>query len=210
MAVYTKNGANVDITTADAYGWSTGFSNGPPNGQLDESAYTEFGFFNADIWWSDFNFSIPTNETIVGIEVVVRARRTVYTAGSGDTQLWMYTGTDTGSNFEYAYSGNGSAYLSPVVINSNTLFDYVLGGPSVLNDVLGGYTPSNINASGFYVALEAYIPEAGTLGVRVEVDAITVNVYTSLGAAAFWAKKIYSSELIDTNNRYLKSSNNRP
>lgn len=113
----------------------------------------------------DFDFNIPTDDTIVGIEVHVRSNRGASGTVAFDTvQLIDETGTITGNN------NSGGETLT------TTLTTYTFGGPTDLWGLT--LTPADINDSDFGFALKFDFTTAIPATLEANVTFVTMCVYT--------------------------------
>jgi hypothetical protein len=112
---------------------------------------------------NNFGFTIPSDATINGIEIVVRRRK----SGSGgeirDTVASMVNG------------GSAVGTNSPIGTDWSTSdFDATYGGPS--NTLGAALTPALVNSSNFGFALRIY-NSGGSVGAVGEVDCISITIY---------------------------------
>jgi hypothetical protein len=159
-------------------GTPTGWSNiqGPTLNDITTATYvTDFGAGSGSATTKflelfDFDFNIPSTDTIVGVEVHIRAHSTAAVGDSTisfDTvQLRNDSGTITGNN-------NAAGELVP----QNTTATYTYGGATDLWGLT--LTPAIVNDAdfGFAIKFDQVAPTSGTVTSSVLV--VTMCVYTS-------------------------------
>lgn len=134
---------------------------------------------------SNFGFSVPGTEEIVGIEVVMRARDDV-ALNPAQLRAFINTALD-------GVGGGKSENAGTTGALNETLTDYTLGGPT--DDHGETWLPSEVNSSNFNITINPRLFSG--LTTSVFLDSVTVNIYTDLGAVAVWTDFIQSEEILN-------------
>ena len=156
-------GSGGNDSTVGTVGWAAGGGTGAASSIL-HGATTQY------LTQTNFGFGIPAGSTIIGIQANITRRQ-----GAGfinsvlDNSVRLIKAGVVQSVGEHA---SGVPYPQ-----SDTLLSY--GGPT---DLWGGtWTPSDIDASGFGVAISATNTSA-TITAGAFVDAVTISVYYTLAS----------------------------
>lgn len=162
-AQYSQTGGTVS-TIANGTSWSN-LSNALSSDNAYASTTINSSNTQSDyLVVTNFGFSVPTNETVTGVEVVIeKSRNNLFTFVNDLDVRLVQAGSLTGVS--RAYGGGYPIFDLNYTYGSNI-------------DLWGlGLTPSDINNSGFGVAIASnYIFGFG--GTSVFIDAVTINVTT--------------------------------
>ena len=159
-------------------GTPTGWSNiqGPTLNNLTSATYvTDFGAGSGSATTKflelyDFDFNIPSTDTIVGVEVHISASSTAAVGNSTVSFDTVQLRNDSGT-----ITGNNNAAGESVPLNTTATYTY---GTST--DLWGlALTPAIVNDAdfGFAIKFDQVAPTSGTVTVNVLV--VTMCVYTS-------------------------------
>lgn len=166
QTLYAASATNVTGTGTIA--WTTpGDAAGTENeGYWASSSASGSNTFYSNWLKGAYNFSVPTNATINGIEVVVKADRLGGGVGGYLDKI----------NLVRAGTIESTGKTDTVAIPNGGFFvNRTYGGPS---DLWGAsWAPSDINSSSFGVAVASKLADGSFEGVTVDVDAMSITVY---------------------------------
>lgn len=139
-----------------------------------------------------FNCQVPTNATVVGIEVLIERR----SSSTSATDNW----TDTSIRLVKAGTVVGDNKSTAAVWTNTTDAEFTYGGAA---DLWGTtWTPAEVNASDFGVSLQ--LRKIGSTSRTASVDCIRVRVYfTPAGSGDVLSGEYYFRNTVDLGGVYL-------
>lgn len=124
-------------------------------------------------------FGFGATGTVIGIEVRVRLRVPIHFASESWPLCLLNLSTNANSATPTLYPGNKGYYFS-----ARYYHDYatvVVGNPTDLWGKSGGWSTAEVNAVGFGVQLRYGLEDPTKSGSSMQVDAVSIIVYTSGG-----------------------------
>lgn len=172
----------------DDTGWRTASRTGNPSSWTNDSAgrvsssnnqRTTHGG-NSQAAWRDFDFNVPSDADILGIEVEIEARK----SGSGNCRVGVELSPRADNNTQWTSTG----FTVPASSNLTTTdTDYTIGGPTELWGRT--WSESEVESANFGIRLSR-TNVSGTC--TVEVDRIRIRVHY----------QTYSDQEVDVNSPY--------